>query len=204
MSADPETGTLYVKATNRATLGKVVRADSSRAGAGYTLDFTRPPDAPLDLWVPTRTGLLRAFGRVVRIPLVRPPYGTLTAYDLNTGERRWQVTLGDTPDVRNHPMFRALHLPPLGVVGAVGGLVTRGGLIFITGGGRRLYALDKTDGRVLGEWDLQRFGYSNPMTYRTAGGRQFVVLATGSGEGARLRAFALPAGSDRMRGRNAP
>lgn len=200
MSADPESGTIYVKATNRATLGKVVPADSSRTGAGYTLDFTRSPGGPLDLLLPTRTGLLHAFGKVVRVPLVRPPYGTLTAYDMNSGERLWQVALGDTPDVRNHPKFRALHLPPLGVAGPVGGLVTRGGLIFITGGGRTLYAVDKTDGRVLGQWDLQRVGYSNPMTYRTAAGRQFVVIATGAGQNARLQAFALPAAVDTTRG----
>ncbi|HEV8196692.1 MAG TPA: PQQ-binding-like beta-propeller repeat protein [Gemmatimonadales bacterium] len=195
MTADPETGIVYVKATNRPALGRVVPADSSRAGAGYTIDFTRTPDGPLDLQTPSRTGLLRIFGTMVRVPLVKPPYGTLTAYDLNRGDRLWQVTLGDTPAVRDLPQFRGLHLPPLGVAGAVGGMVTRGGLIFITGGGEVLYAMDKADGRVLAEWDLHQPGYSNPMTYRTAAGRQFVVVATGSGTSSRLQAFALPTGT---------
>jgi quinoprotein glucose dehydrogenase len=193
MSFDPESGTLYVKGTNRPTLAKLIPADATgpHAGAGYTLDFSRSPDSPLTFNLPTHTGLLRWFSKNVRISVMRPPYGNLTAFDLNRGEMLWQVVLGDTPEVRDHPLLRALNLPPLGVAGAVGGVVTRGGLIFIAGGGNTLYALDKTDGRVLWQWDLKRIGQADPMTYRTASGRQFVVIASGTLEGAMLRAFAL-------------
>jgi quinoprotein glucose dehydrogenase len=71
--------------------------------------------------------------------------------------------------------------------------VTKGGLIFATGGGDVLYALDTGDGRILWQHALPAGrGYSNPITYRTADGRQFVVIATGGGETAELVAFALP------------
>ena len=56
----------------------------------------------------------------------KPPYGTLTAIDLNRGEQLWQVPLGDEPSIRNHPLLRGVTLPPLlGVRGAPGPIVTR-------------------------------------------------------------------------------
>ena len=133
-------------------------------------------------------------GRAGSIPINKPPYGTLTAVNLATGEFRWQVPVGDAPGVRDHPALRGVALPPaLGVSGAPGGMVTRGGLVFLTGGGSTLYAIDTRDGGTRWEAALGARGYANPMTYRTRSGRQFVVIATGGGSGATLRAFALPA-----------
>lgn len=111
---------------------------------------------------------------------------------MNTGEHHWQVTLGDLPWMREHPALKGLNLPQLGVNGAPGPMVTRGGLIFVTGGGTTLYAVDKTTGQTLWQADLGQQGYAVPMTYQTNSGRQFVVIATGEGENAVLRAFALP------------
>jgi quinoprotein glucose dehydrogenase len=194
---DPETGTLYVKATNAPALFKLnrMKAPSDTVDADYMLDLAlstlsvsadRPRDT-LALHQPTEA-----------LPINKPPYGTLTAIDLNTGEHRWQVPLGDTPGVRNHPLLEGASLPPLlGVAGAPGGIVTRGGLVFVTGGGATLYAIDKTDGNTLWKADLGTRGYANPMTYRTRAGRQFVVVATGAGANAKLVAFALPAGRPR-------
>jgi quinoprotein glucose dehydrogenase len=125
------------------------------------------------------------------LPLNKPPYGTLTAIDLGTGDHRWQVPVGDNASVRTHPLLAGMNLPPLGVSGAPGPIVTRGGLVFLTGGGSTLYAIDKANGATLWEYPLGRTGYSVPMTYRTSAGRQFVVIATGSGSNARLMAFAL-------------
>ena len=70
-------------------------------------------------------------------------------------------------------------------------MVTRGGLIFISGGGSTLYAIDTRNGAVVWEHDLGRQAYANPMTYRTRAGKQFVLVATGAGAETRLRAFAL-------------
>jgi quinoprotein glucose dehydrogenase len=126
------------------------------------------------------------------LPLYKPPYGTLTAIDLGTGEHRWQVTAGDVPAVRNHPLLKGLNLPALGVAGAPGPIVTAGGLVFLTGGGSTLYAYDKRNGAVLWAADLGVDAYANPMTFATADGKQFVVIATGAGANAVLKAFALP------------
>ena len=193
---DPATGTLFVKGSNLAILARVKKPapGGASSGADFMLDPEATPSSKLYLQVPTRTGLLRRFSRDVAIPVVRPPYGTLTAFDLNRGEIRWQVPFGDTPWIRFHPALRRLELPPLGVAGAPGPIVTRSGLLFASGGGETLYALDASTGAVLWSAPLGRMGYANPMTYRTSQGRQFVVIATGNREGARLQAFALPRG----------
>lgn len=185
---DPETGLVYVKATNEPALLKLRRpAKSDTLDAEYALDFK----ASLDL-DPDSTVSLEERNRFVALPIVKPPYGTLTAIDLKTGARRWQVVLGDTPEIRHHPLLRHLKLPPLGVAGSPGPIVTRGGLIFVTGGGSTLYALDKGNGHVLWQADLGAKGYSVPMTYATVTGEQFVVVAVGgNGTDGKLIAFAL-------------
>jgi quinoprotein glucose dehydrogenase len=73
--------------------------------------------------------------------------------------------------------------------------VTAGGLVFLTGGGDVLYAFDSETGAELWSGDLGQRGYANPMTYRASDGRQYVVIATGRGAGARLMAFARPSGA---------
>jgi quinoprotein glucose dehydrogenase len=178
---DPSTGLLYVKASNTPALGRLV-PDTGAGARQFLLDPAGDPNDMLKL----------SLGNGVFVPIVRPPYGTLSAVDLNAGTQRWQIVLGDTPEIRNHPSLRELNLPPLGVSGAPGALVTAGGLVFLSGGGSVLYAIDAHTGSTRWSWDLERKGYANPMTYRTGTGRQFVVIATGSGEEARLRAFALP------------
>jgi quinoprotein glucose dehydrogenase len=184
---DPERRTLFVKGTNLAVLARL----TPDPDAGYRLDpgIAMAPEQPLTIRLP---GWLnwRGWHRPVRLPIMKPPYGTLTAVNIDSGETRWQVTVGDTPSLRDHPALRDLGLPPLGVAGAPGGAATGGGLVFITGGGSTLYAIDSADGRVRGSIPLDRIGYSNPMTY-VLGGRQYVVVATGEGTHAALRAFVL-------------
>jgi quinoprotein glucose dehydrogenase len=195
---DPETGLFYVKATNQPALLKLVRPTRSDSlDADYALDF----GASLDL--AASDSAADAERPRPTLPINRPPYGTLTAIDLATGDHRWQVVLGDTPEIRRHRALRSRSLPPLGVAGAPGPIVTAGGLLFVTGGGGVLYALDKQTGATLWQADLGARGYAVPMTYRTrsgrshsgrtGSGRQFVVIATGGGpEPGRLQAFALP------------
>lgn len=189
-TVDPETGWLYVKATNSPSLFALQKRDtpSDTADAPYMVNLGNS-----SLGVAFRDGpegTARAGGM---LPILKPPYGTLTAIDLNSGDTKWTIPLGDSPSVRNHPSLRGVSLPDkLGVAGSPGSLVTKGGLLFSTGGGRVLYAIDSRTGQTLWERDLGQIGYANPMTYRTRAGRQFVVIATGTGATAKLVAFALP------------
>ncbi len=186
---DPETRTLYVKATNSPALFTIRKGvPNDTIGFEYTVDLARSTLSVVADPDSTRGDHTPPEG----LPLVKPPYGTMTAIDLDSGEQRWQVPLGDTPGVRRHPLLRGLNLPPLGVAGAPGGTVTKGGLIFATGGGSVLYALDTRDGRVLWHHPLRAGrGYANPISYRASNGRQYVVIATGGGDDAELVAFTL-------------
>jgi len=126
------------------------------------------------------------------LPLVKPPYGMLNAVDLNKAVVLWQVPFGDTPSVRNHPALKGVTLPAkLGVAGAQGPLVTKGGLVFIGGGDMAFHAIDKASGQDLWSFALGQRTTSTPSTYRTKSGRQFVVIASGSGSDATLSAFSF-------------
>ena len=189
-AVDPESGWLYVKGTNSPALFalRARTTTSDTVDTRYMVDLTNST-----LGVTLRDGPEGTAGRGRTLPINKPPYGNLTAIDLNTGEQRWQVTLGDTPAYREHPALAGVALPEkLGVAGSPGALVTKGGLVFITGGGRVLYAIDATTGATVWEHDLGQIAYANPMTYRTRSGRQYVVIATGAGAQATLVAFALP------------
>jgi len=188
-AVDPETGWIYVKSSNSPALFTIQKRDapSDTVDAPYMVNLGNS-----SLSVTLRDASGAAIGS--SLPIIKPPYGTLTAIDLNTGDGKWTIPLGDSPNVRNHPALRGVPLPAkLGVVGSPGSLVTKGGLLFSTGGGRVLYAIDARSGETLWEYDLGQVAYANPMTYRTRAGTQFIVIATGSGSGAKLVAFALRA-----------
>ena len=175
-AVDPETSLLYVKSTNSPAVLALGAVDTTRTEGRLGIDRTR-----------------RSIRLPSGIPIQKPPYGTLTAIDMNRGEIAWQIPIGDTPQVRENPALAGVALPDrLGVSGAPGPIVTAGGLVFLTGGGDVLYGIDKTTGEELWSAHLGQVGYANPMTYRTRAGRQFVVIATGAGAGTRLVAFALP------------
>jgi quinoprotein glucose dehydrogenase len=183
---DQASGTIFVKATNQPALYKIVQpTKTDTLDADYTADLSAQG---LRVTIPARDSSQRPMS----LPINKPPYGTLTAIDLHTGDHKWTVPLGDMPAIRNNPAFKDLKLPPLGVAGAPGPIVTAGGLVFVTGGGSALYAIDTNDGSTLWSAELGQTAYSVPMTYRTRSGRQFVVIATGAANGAKLMAFALP------------
>jgi quinoprotein glucose dehydrogenase len=124
-------------------------------------------------------------------PAVKPPWGTLSAIDLNTGEYRWRIPLGE------HPELTARGIAPTGTEQYGGPIVTAGGLLFIAATqDAKLRAFDKNTGRLLWEAQLPAAGYATPSTYAVRG-RQFVVIAAGGGKlgsksGDSYVAFALP------------
>jgi len=124
-------------------------------------------------------------------PAVKPPWGTLNAIDLNTGEYRWQVVLGELPELT------AQGLPPTGTENYGGPLVTAGDLVFIAATKDEMFrAFDRRNGRLLWQTKLPAGGYATPATYEV-NGRQFVVIACGGGKmgtpsGDAYVAFALP------------
>ncbi|HKJ88247.1 MAG TPA: PQQ-binding-like beta-propeller repeat protein [Gammaproteobacteria bacterium] len=128
-------------------------------------------------------------------PANKPPWGTLNAIDLNTGEIKWQVPLGE------HPELSARGIPPTGTFNMGGSIVTAGGLVFIGATkDARFRAFDAASGDILWEYPLDAGAYATPCTYAVHG-RQFVVIAAGGGgkpgtaSGDAYVAFALPAGS---------
>jgi quinoprotein glucose dehydrogenase len=191
---DPDQKRLFVKATRIPSLARVVPADTAANGdARFVADQRQPPHLVLDIERPRRHRYLKFRTVLERIPIIKPPYGTIAAYDFSRGGLlAWNLTVGDTRRVRRHPDFRNLELPQLGVSGPPGPIVTGGGLVFVTGGGEALLALDARSGAQLWEGFIGRLSLANPMTYRTSSGRQFVVVAAGSGTRASLVAYALP------------
>jgi quinoprotein glucose dehydrogenase len=124
-------------------------------------------------------------------PAIKPPWGTLNAIDLNTGDYRWRVTLGEWPELT------AQGVPPTGTENYGGPVVTAGGLIFIAASrDAHLRAFDRKTGRELWKAKLPAAGYATPATY-SVNGRQYVVIACGGGKigtpsGDAYVAFALP------------
>ena len=124
-------------------------------------------------------------------PAIKPPWGTLSAIDLNTGEYRWRITLGE------HAALTARGIPPTGTEMYGGPIVTAGGLVFIAATmDAKFRAFDKSTGALLWEAQLPAAGYATPSTYRV-NGKQYVVVAAGGGKlgtpsGDAYVAYALP------------
>jgi quinoprotein glucose dehydrogenase len=128
------------------------------------------------------------------LPLTAPPYAVLTAIDLNRGEIAWKVPLGEgSATIRNHPLLKGVTLPDrLGSPDNRGGaMVTSSGLVFIGGGDGYFYAFETKTGKEVWRARIPYANTANPMTYRTRSGRQFIVMATGTGTDNALLAFAL-------------
>jgi quinoprotein glucose dehydrogenase len=180
---DPETGMLYVPSRTVPFVADLVPGDPASTDLRYRAGSRPLIDGPRGL------------------PLVKPPYGRITALDLNRGEEVWTVANGDGP--RDHPELEALDLGPLGEAVPSGAIATRT-LLFVTegdpgtprtppgAGGTKFKALDKATGDTLWEIDLGAGANGTPMTY-LHDGRQYVVVAIGGpGHPAELVALALP------------
>jgi len=166
---DPQTGILYVPSMTNPFVANLVPGNPQLTDLRYRAS--------------TRELLIGPRG----LPLLKPPYGRITAIDLNRGEQLWMVANGDGP--RDHPLLKALNLPPLGHASRGAPLVTRT-LLFAPdgdqtntrtppgGGGTKFRALDKATGKTLWELDLGAGVTGAPMTYLHKG-KQYVVAAIG-------------------------
>ncbi len=172
-AADPETGMLYVASQTSLTVFAVNPA-GDRSDIRYLFVNGEAP-------------------RPMGLPLVKPPYGRITAIDMNTGEHRWMAVNGDTPDdIKNNPALAGLAIPPTGKASRATLLVTKT-LLFAGegyGGAPVLRAYDKATGAVVAELPLPGASSSKPMTYMLDG-KQYLVLAVGRDIPAELVAFAL-------------
>ena len=193
---DPETAMLYVPSTTQVSpLGLVPGGERS------DMDWIRGMATDPALGAPPDDG--RRAPTVQGLPIVKPPYQRITAYDMSTGNIVWQVPHGDTPDaIRNHPALQGLDIPRTGRPGRGGVLATSTLLIsgehgYATtpdGRGAMLRAYDKATGDELGGVYMPAPQTGAPMTYMLDG-RQYVVVAAGGEEGgfgSELLAYALP------------
>jgi quinoprotein glucose dehydrogenase len=228
---DPETHTAYLPASNAAVapLGLVeppesftsdIKYLSGRAGQpfrisegpgfGSAADFPREPrrrPAPATTAAPAATPPPAGGGggglQVQGLSIVKPPYGTLSAINLDRGELVWQVPHGDTPDVvRNHALLKGMNIPKTGQSGAVGLVVTK--TLVIMGDpqvtttpdhprGAMLRAYDKATGKQVGAVYLPAPQSGSPMTYRVNGKQYIIVAVSGGAYSGEYIAFALPA-----------
>jgi quinoprotein glucose dehydrogenase len=122
---------------------------------------------------------------------VKPPWGTLTAINLNAGTIAWQIPLGEFPELTK----RGVSIT--GTENYGGPIVTAGGLIFIGATkDEKFRVFDKVSGKLLWQTELPAGGYATPSTYQV-GGKQYVVIAAGGGKmgtrsGDAYVAFSLP------------
>lgn len=222
-SFDPETGVLYVASSgsivsiglvppfpgqsdmafiqgNAVTGPRTTGGSGSGIGGGrseFRATYQRPE--PSD---PSRGDPKLALS-VQGLPLLKPPYGTISAIDLNRGEILWQIPHGETPDnIREHPLLRDLDLPRTGQPGSPGTLVTR--TLVIAGEplyttmpdgerGAMLRAYDKATGREVGAVRMPAPQTGSPMTYLLNDEQYLVVAISGPEFPGELLALKLPA-----------
>ena len=216
---DPETGMLYVaSATNPTTYPLVKGGDTSDMNYVMSLGGRASPNTGSSLQA-LRDGQVEPraaeeardgcpgfpYGPLGPrgLPLIKPPWGRITAIDLRTGEQRWMVANGDTPDcVKNHPALRGVTIPRTGKPERAGLMVTKtllfggegSGLFAMPpyAGGPMFYAYDKATGDVVWEFTLPAHQSGIPMTYMIDG-RQYIVVAVGArGRPGELVALSLP------------
>ncbi len=200
---DPERQLLVLNTSRLATLVQLIprddlgryRDESKAAGEDY--EFAQQRGAPFAM-------RRRTLETVKGMPCNAPPWGTLAAVDLSTGEVRWEVPFGQVPD--EHPLAKEYGAKPIGIPNGGGPLVTASGIVFIGATfDKRFRAFDVETGRELWQTKLPRAGIATPMTYRAADGRQMVVIAAGGHgkadqeQGDFVVAFALPASAHALR-----
>jgi len=169
---DPETNMLYVPST------------SHPMAIGLTRD-TFFEDSDFDYAMARGFGVEGPFG----LPLIKPPYGRITAIDMNAGEHVWMMANADTPEeILEHPKLRGVDIPERTGHGDRGGLLVTSSLLFAgegaglyggqTGGGPIFRAHDKATGDIISEFELPAKQTGLPMTYQIDG-VQYIVVPVG-------------------------
>jgi quinoprotein glucose dehydrogenase len=206
-SFDPQTGMFYIFTNGGASSFGLIN-DPKRSDMNYISGAAPDPNAP-----PPAAGGRGGGGgggggeggggiNVQGLPLLKPPYGRITAIDLNKGDIAWQIAHGETADnVKNHALLKGLTIPRTGRPGRIGLLVTKTLLIageggfFTTPNGQRgamFRAYDKATGKDAGEVYMPAPQTGTPMTY-SLDGRQYIVVAIGGGNySSELVAYRLP------------
>jgi len=191
-SIDPETGIAYLYSfTNVTVLGLI--NDPERSDMNFIRGRARG--------IPAVDAALNIDG----IPLIKPPWGRITAIDLKQGEILWQVAHGETPDnIKNHPLLQGIDIPRTGRIGRVGTLITKslviaaesGGTITLPSGeeGAYLRAYDKVTGADAGQVVVPAAASGSPMTYMHDGQQYIVFAISGGGFAGELIAYRLPEG----------
>jgi quinoprotein glucose dehydrogenase len=220
-SYDPETNTIYVYSKSvmetiaaseiqgepgnyRTQLGQTSGFNETGGGGfGGAASINGPAPARVRfsgsdaMDAPIVPGLLTIAG----LPILKPPYGRITAIDMNNGTIKWQVAHGETPDaIRNHPLLKGVRIPRTGQASILGTLTTKTLIVCGDGGlftdekgrkGARLRAYDKATGEEKGAVFIPWVQTGAAMTYML-GGKQYIVTAIGGSYGAALVAFRLP------------
>ncbi len=168
---DPETGVLYISSS---TVLRPMSIEPSAKGTG-----------DMDYVAFMGNSRIGPYG----LPLVKPPYGRITAIDLNKGEHKWMIPNSDTPDwVKNIPALKGIKIPRTGSPERVGMLVTKSllfagegsGLYASDGGGGKVFrAHNKATGKIISEFELPANQTGVPMTY-SINGKQYIVVAVGT------------------------
>jgi quinoprotein glucose dehydrogenase len=204
---DPETNILYIYSfRNPSVIGMI--NDPARSDMNFINGQARDPNAP-----PPAPGAGGGGGgggegggpavNVQGLPLLKPPYGTISATDLNKGETVWKIAHGETPDaVKNHPALKGLNIPRTGRAnGRIGVLVTKSLLIAGEPGfatqpngqrGAMLRAYDKATGEEVGAVYMPAPQTGSPMTYMLDGRQYLIVPVAGQGYSGEFIAFRAP------------
>jgi quinoprotein glucose dehydrogenase len=206
---DPETGIFYTMAGNAFT----VNGQISKEYFEKVKPETQKAQNYIPIWESKEFGKEEGLGGqrppnpltegLQGLPIVKPPYGVITALDLKTGTMKFQVPHGDTPDaVRNSPALKGLDIPKTGQAGIAAGFVTK--TLFVVGDtqvtappgrprGAMLRAYNKETGAEAGAVWMPAAQSGNPMTYMVDG-RQYIIVAVGGGTySSEYIAYALPA-----------
>jgi quinoprotein glucose dehydrogenase len=190
---DPETGMLYVPSMTNPVVADLVKGNPEATNLLYRYGPIRTG---------AREGMVQGLIQGPRgLPLLKPPYGRITAIDLTRGEHAWMVPNGDGP--RSHPLLAPLKLPPLGQASMAAPLVTKT-LLFVSegdqvnvrtppgGGGRKLRAYDKRNGQVVWETEMAAGTTGALMTYLHRGKQYLIAPIGGATHQPEIIAFSLP------------